>query len=538
MWTPKSPFERRMFELYRAFPPPPSHEARRFLELESMVERERDLAFRLWLEEFRQLTPAFRLTRIEGGTGFPLANQLRHFFQEYATRIAEHGPYSFPTSFNVVESFLSFSHRFLAFDLREEKEHVLRLAEYFDWYTAGAFPDTPGALVDILQEGVVHEYHFVAPTEDFRLSTSDSDLVFLGLGLVRHSTELSVIALLGESPAHPPDSDVTGVDIHNPPPGKENIRPAQEYTVADRYLAETPTFARVIAMVRFDLIASRFAVRYINLDVGASYLVETDDPSAVRSIPNPERAKVVEAMRIKLQRYDQLLSALGSLIYLPAFFIDQHVRVRRTTFATELHAQRNSTGVQKALKILGRSSVPFSRDVWFLENPPARPSSEQRTIAPPELEFANSGFWKPLPPGSIGQDQSGQPIVGKTWVERMESWSIQTLESFVVRSGTRPPSGPNAGSVYVMRSASHGLDLYKVGYTRRTTDERANELSSSTGVPLPFEVLAKWDVEDVHAVEAEAHHRLGRYKVNKRREFFCAPLPTIIAELDAIAAKR
>lgn len=86
-----------------------------------------------------------------------------------------------------------------------------------------------------------------------------------------------------------------------------------------------------------------------------------------------------------------------------------------------------------------------------------------------------------------------------------------------------------------MRSASHGLDLYKIGLTRREPTERASELSGATGVPTPFEVLARWEVGDVKAVEAEAHRRLKHYKVNKRREFFRAPLSTIISELDKIA---
>jgi hypothetical protein len=536
MWTPKSPFERRIIELYRAFPPPPWDPAHKLLALEAKVERERDVALRIWFEEFKQLHPPFMLTRMEGGTGFPISNLLRAYFREYASRIAEHGPYSFPTSFNVVESFLSFSHRFLTFDLRDEKEHVLRLTEYFDWYTAGAFPEAPGALIDILPEGLVHLYHFVAPADDFRLTTSESDLAFVGLALVRHATELSAIALLGESPAYPPDSAIDG-SVGDPPPGKENLRPDPKYTVADRYLDELPKFARVVAMVRFDLVARRFAVRYINLDVGASYLVETDDPMVARSVPESERAEVVETMRERLKRYDQLLSSLATMIYLPAFFIDQHARVRKTTFATQLLTQHNSTEVQKAIRILGRSSVSFSRDVWFLENPPSRPTSNERTITPPDLEFANSGFWRPLPPGDIGQDESGQPIVGKTWVERTDTWSTQKLESFVLRSGSEPSTGPNAGSIYVMRSGSHGLDLYKIGLTKRTPDQRAAELSSATGVPTPFEVLAKWDVDDVYTVEAEAHRALGRYKVNKRREFFRAPLSTIIREINAIAAR-
>ena len=52
-------------------------------------------------------------------------------------------PAGIPSSFNVVESFQRWSKHFVAFDIREEREHLLRLDEYIEWYTAGGFPDKP-----------------------------------------------------------------------------------------------------------------------------------------------------------------------------------------------------------------------------------------------------------------------------------------------------------------------------------------------------------------------------------------------------------
>lgn len=535
MWTPQTPFEQRMAELDRAFGPPPSHPSHKFIAARAELELERDLSLRMRVREHKEQYPSFLLTRMQGGTQFPLSNVLRSYFQEYASRIFEHGPYSFPTSFNVVESFLAFSHRFLAFDLREEKEHLLRLQEYVDWYTAGAFPDEPNALTNILPEGVIHLYNMVAPTEDFRLSTSDSELVVLGVALARHSTELSVMAVVGESPAYPPDEQVDQLELAPPPIGKENVNPHPSYTTADRYFKELPGFARVIALVRFDLASRRYVVRYVNLDIGARYVVVTDDPLGVRmDVTSAERDGLIDGMAQRLRRYDPLLASLATLIYLPAFFIAEHNRVTKTTFATELHARRASTAVRKAIRSLGHKAVPFSIDVLCLGSTPSSVGEEARTITPPDLEFANTGFWKSLPSGDVGEDESGNPIVGKTWVERTETWSSQRLESFVVRKHEMAVQGPNPGYVYVMRSGSHGMDLYKIGRTQREPGERAAELTRATGVPTAFEVLARWKVGDVEAIEQEAHRNLRQYKVNKRREFFRVPLPVIIAEIDKI----
>ncbi len=80
---------------------------------------------RLWMQELKKKVPSFGLARMEGGAGFPVSNLLREYFREYGSRIVTHGPHSFPASFNVIESFLTYSHDFLMFDLREEREHLL-----------------------------------------------------------------------------------------------------------------------------------------------------------------------------------------------------------------------------------------------------------------------------------------------------------------------------------------------------------------------------------------------------------------------------
>src|SRR5690348_4660943 len=99
MWRPRTPFEERMLELYRSFPPPPSHPAHRLLAARAQLEGERDVALRMWVKDVLERLPSLMLTRKEGGTGFPISTLLRAFFQEYASRIAQHGPYAFPTSF-------------------------------------------------------------------------------------------------------------------------------------------------------------------------------------------------------------------------------------------------------------------------------------------------------------------------------------------------------------------------------------------------------------------------------------------------------
>jgi hypothetical protein len=46
-----------------------------------------------------------------------------------------------------VESFLVFDREMIVLDLREEREHLLSIDDYFDWYGANTSLRDPGVLV-------------------------------------------------------------------------------------------------------------------------------------------------------------------------------------------------------------------------------------------------------------------------------------------------------------------------------------------------------------------------------------------------------
>ena len=513
------------------FPPPPSHPAYELLAERAKLAAERDLSFRSWLQESWNKVPGFVLTRIEGGTQFPISDLLRHYFLECASRLANHGPHSFPSTFNVIESFLRYSHDYFLFDLRSERDHLLRLGDYIEWYTSGTFPEKPEILTDVADEGVIYSYSLVGPTDDFKVECAVSDLVVSGVAMVRHSTELSMMVLCGD-PAPIPEEEIPDYDSTTPFVGREGLDKDPSLSVDDRYLKDLPEFSRVVGLVRFDLETRRFFVRYVCQDIGYGYLIASDDPTTIPSdVAESQKANILTASANKLRRYEPLFALLSSLMYLPVFFVEQHDRVIETTFATGLQARRKSLEVRKALRNLDRGGVHFQRTVACLLCDADEARQYENTVVPPDLELATSGFWKPLAPAEIGEDEHGNPIVGKTWVERTETWSSHGFDEFVVRKAVGKIRGAKPGYLYIARSGSHGPDLYKIGKTERTPLERARELTAATGVPTPFEVLARWEVGDVDEVESEVHRRLRSYRVNRRREFFRAPLPTIVAEV-------
>jgi hypothetical protein len=509
---------------------------------------ETDLAFGTHWRELKKALPLFVLSRQAGGSGFRMANSLRYFLKEFGSRLVRLGPDSMPLSFNIVEAFLQFSEIYMVFDLRQESEHLLRLYEYFNWYTAegGPFAKNPGALKDIMTDGLIYSYDTIGAADDFKLRAGDSDVVILGVSLIRHDEELSVIVSAGERPPYPSDAEVKEALEHTwtAPRGKETLRPHPSLTVADRYLPDFQGYAQVLMLSRIDLDARQYDARYINMDVGPSYWVATDDVDGLRSIPRAPGDLLsssgvdlhyTENMKRDLGRYEELFSAATALIYLPAFFLTHVSSVVEETLVTELFIDRNRQRVRRALRVLGRQELPFHRTVRCFVSGVPSDEGEVREISPPELQFASEGYWRPLHPGEIGQDKRGNAVVGKTWVERHESWSARDPSSLLVRKAAKVVMGPDPGFLYVMRSPSHERDIFKIGLTRRDPGRRADELGEATGVPLPFEVLAQWEVGDCGEAEANIHRKLASFRLSKRREFFRAPLPDIVSVIEKAA---
>jgi len=496
-----------------------------------------DVAFQLKRKRLEKRLPHFVNARVNGSSGLQLSTLLRWYFVEYLNRLATHGPESFPTSFNVVEAFMSFNREFMLFDLRDEVEHLLLFNDYLRWYASGDIPREPRILEDIMSEGRIYSYEFVGDAGGFRLS-GDSQQVFAGVSFIRHANELSCLLLAGENPPLDSDKEIRATLMQRvSAPGREDIVEAEELTIQDRYLQGYSGFAKVIVLTRFDLRARKHDLRYVNLDQGASFRILTDDPTVFEYLPQPEVDRFREASVRTLARYDDIFAALAAMIYLPAFFAAYPERVRELEVATELQASREDRAVQRTINEIGESQCAFRRKIRCLSGAFGIDDGPQQEVTPPDLQFKCDGFWKPIGPIEIGEDKNGDPVVGRTWVSRHESWSARSPKSFMLERPKTAPGGPDPGIIYVQRCPACEPDLYKVGLSRRNAEERAAELTAGSGVALPFGVLATWEVGDCGRVEQEVHKKLAGRRINPRREFFLAELSLLTRTIEAVIAE-
>jgi len=225
-----------------------------------------DIAYQQKIKRWKKRLPLFWLLRQEGGSGFRMANMLRYYFGNYNNRLFKNGPHSLPSSFNVVQAFLKLNTEFQLFDLRQESEHLVRLQDYFDWYTADqGIPEDPKILIDILPEGVIYSYDVLEDSGEYTLSTEGSRLAIVGVSLVRHGNELSIILLSGENPPNPSDNDVLNSPKSSPLKGRENLPIDESLSIQDRYMDGMVGFAKVILLTRFNLASKSHDVRYLNL---------------------------------------------------------------------------------------------------------------------------------------------------------------------------------------------------------------------------------------------------------------------------------
>jgi hypothetical protein len=100
-----------------------------------------------------------------------------------------------------------------------------------------------------------------------------------------------------------------------------------------------------------------------------------------------------------------------------------------------------------------------------------------------------------------------------------------------------PPKPPAPGWVYILTNPAMPK-MVKIGLTTRTPKERAAELSSATGVPLPFVVAWARAVSDCDFVEKAVHRMLADKRVNKSRDSFRVDVKTACQVIEAAAGGK
>lgn len=495
------------------------------------------------MDRCRERAVCLNAAQAINGPGFYIDRKLREFALEYNGRIFSGNGSQQPVSFQVLREFVEPDDDALVLKILRERHYSLDPNYVLDSLTD---PSAQRLATDLykLEEAVIYMTSMPGGYDDLQLSGL-SDFGLFGWASVRHGDELSVFAL-GARTSPSRDAKAVPVEHKNIDPRKSFLLDGMGETIDDNFdeFFDRPELYPVMLMSKIDLRRGNTVVRYVLTEKRQSFDVVTDSRSMYTDMATDKsRFDVNQISKIFDRSWDVLAD------YGPAFALMNELphtvvgiediddfRVVRTP--TDIHLDNGSTEVRRMKKVLEQSEAPNFIDVGTLVLP-----NRLATTANVDTEafrVEQHGYWKQLRPDQSGVGKNGDEVIGKTWVTVTESWQ----ETF----GSSPPENEKTvtlttgkdseqqGEVYVMRSAHHPKDVYKIGYTTKTADERARQLESTSGQPDQFVVVNSWAVMQPRKVESTVHHLLSRYRTNPRREFFKLKYTKIQSTIDKVIA--
>lgn len=499
-------------------------------------------------KKFKEATTIVKV-QYDSGAGFPIDSLIREFLLEYNGRNFEHGLRLMPASFNIMESFYRYIPVIAIFKLYPEIDHLFSSLEFLDYVTSPDAPTDIREVLHCLEDSVIYSYNVINSPGDMTFSIAGgTEYGIGGSALIRHGKEITALLLAGQkTDLSKRTREIRKAVISDIFPGKESIKPAEDRIREAVPLLGNKEFWQTLVLIRIDLETMTFDVRYVLTDWGDSFDIQTDDTSIFRSeVPPhdflPEYEQDIKKQLRNIGRYKTLFELCKTALYLPLFFEEHAEDIHIENHPTKLLKRvKGKGGRKRKIKFLRATDRITHRPVSVLQLPSCQHPIRTLHKAPP-VKIEVSGFWKKLAPDQIGIDKHSSPIHGRTWVERTLTWSEGFSEpgSIVAERHTATPSIASQtnkldrGFIYVMRSAAHAKDIFKIGTTRRTPDARSDELSYATGSPDKFLVVQEWQVSDCVKAELLIHQALEQYRISPGREFFKAPYKVINKAIEEV----
>jgi len=81
-------------------------------------------------------------------------------------------------------------------------------------------------------------------------------------------------------------------------------------------------------------------------------------------------------------------------------------------------------------------------------------------------------------------------------------------------------------------------EMVKIGYTKGDPIDRANTLSKSTGIPIPFNVVYSYNCFNGERIEKAVHKHFRKNRVSAKREFFFVSVEDAIKIIELIGSQN
>jgi hypothetical protein len=489
---------------------------------------------------------AIILAQVENGADFPIDNHIRYFLREYNNRNFSYGLRSMPSSFNILEAFFSYNFYYNYFRLRGEIDHLMSFVDFLDYFTSkNVTEDTKDAL-NYMKEGIIYSYNAINNVNDITFSMDNgAEYGIAGVSLVRFQSEINIFLLGGEKTNLDSKSKEIqeGFETMSTAPGREKIKPADDRRREAVPLINNRSFWQTIVLSRFDLEDMTQNSRYILRDWEDFFQTITDDTEAyldhaTGKFIDSQYESMLKKSCEEIGQHKTLFELCKTVIHLPLYFESHSEFVIDERHPTKLAKTINTGKWLIRKKLLGPNERITYRQVSVLRDTLREHPTNTFYNAPP-FNIETLGYWKKLDINQIGGDKHGNPIHGRTWVKKTLSWLQSDRGPGVIRAKRDKNNDKqyvtlNNGYIYVMTSAAHDKDIFKIGLTRKSTEIRSGELSRTTGSPDKFLVVQEWEVSDCVKAEKLIHRELSQYRINPNREFFQAPYKVIVDVINSV----
>lgn len=483
------------------------------------------------------------------GVGFPNDQITRQMAVEYTHRYAASGTGNQPLSFNYFEPFchIKLIEGSVApyVDILPETNHLFHVSDFVDFLTAD---DSDGFnIADLGQLPEAQTFHFSNNGDIEEMSFFDAngrEYVFSGFSMVRRSGSIHWFLVSGEKLTSEEwklrASDTKEVHLKDIPPWKraflrESMALSGSTHGAPFKLEGTESAIRTIVAGEFDIGGQKHFGKSLFVETENSFFAFADDPEILVGVSLDRAENIISTAVERLNQADILWNLAEGCFQLPQYF---ETRVTVPGNLVEAQGKRHGLKGKGGTGIKG-DYVAIEAVSLEKENAP----SAIRRVKMPFYSTETEGHWRRLELGKVGKDRDGNPVLGRTWVARPSPWRDSVRQNNVVfvkdslaiakarikelyaKADTQEKheevsTHEGKGELYVLRCALMDEEVYKVGWTSRTANERARQLSSATGVPLAFVVVESWPHFDPKSLETEVHAQLAPYRINNQREFF------------------
>ena len=128
--------------------------------------------------------------------------------------------------------------------------------------------------------------------------------------------------------------------------------------------------------------------------------------------------------------------------------------------------------------------------------------------------------------------------VAKEKLEKLKKQDQSKLNKIYKEKPQRVNKTESDGYIYLMKNNSMKDNIFKIGKTTKTPDERADDLSRSTGVAEKFEVISYWKSKNISKDESEIFASLENFRYSDNREFFQIEKNEAIKKIEFIINKN